>query len=284
MDTQKLRAVLAAVEYKSLAKAAQSFGYTPSAMTHIANSIENDLGVKLLKRTHSGIEMTEEGKALYPKLLSFLALEDKILAQASAFSLDRCSSLRIGSFASVALYVLPELLKKFKALNPDVKISVTVQSSFPQPQTDEDFDIVFSESTPFDSDNTYPFMRDRFSVLVSEGIFKNRECVSREELYSQTFIMTNDRIMNTYFDTSRFKEVIKFTSADDMSVISMVREGMGVAVLPSLSINRVEMGVRVLMLEPEVYRTLTYTPNSSYEHSRALREFLSFLKNELSVI
>ena len=39
MDTQKLRAVMAAIRYKSLSKAALEFGYTPSAMTHIANSV-----------------------------------------------------------------------------------------------------------------------------------------------------------------------------------------------------------------------------------------------------
>ena len=282
MDTQKLRAVIAAVEYKSLSKAAESFGYTPSAMTHIANSVENELGVKILKRTHSGVELTEDGISLYPELVSFIALEDKILKSASSLSSDRCNSLTIGSFASISLYVLPELLKKFKRKYPDIKISVTVQSSFADTSEEKDFDIVFSEISPNNSEAALPFMKDRFVVLAAEEEFFGKESVNREELYSHTFIMTNDRIMNTYFDLTRFKEIVKFTSADDMSVISMVREGMGIAVLPQLSVKRVEKGVRVLDLEPKVYRTLTYTPSPSSEDSRALRLFMSFLKDEMS--
>ena len=56
---------------------------------------------------------------------------------------------------------------------------------------------------------------------------------------------------------------------------------MGIAVLPSLSVRRVEKGVRVLELLPEVYRTLTYTPNYSRDPSRALRLFMSFLNDEM---
>jgi len=281
MDTQKLRAVIAAVECKSLSKAAERFGYTPSAMTHITNSVENELGVKILKRTHSGVVLTEEGVSLYPELVSFIALEDKILKSAESISTDRYNSLTIGSFASISLYVLPELLKKFKRRYPDIKISVTVQSSFTEPSYDNDFDIIFSELSPLSSDDARPFMRDRFAVLAAEDVFSGRVSVTREELYPHTFIMTNDRIMNTYFDLSRFNEIVKFTSADDMSVISMVREGMGIAVLPSLSVRRVEKGVRVLELLPEVYRTLTYTPNNSRDPSRALRLFMSFLNDEM---
>lgn len=284
MDTQKLRAVIAAVECKSLSKAAERFGYTPSAMTHITNSVENELGVKILKRTHSGVVLTEEGVSLYPELVSFIALEDKILKSAESISTDRYNSLTIGSFASISLYVLPELLKKFKRRYPDIKISVTVQSSFTEPSYDNDFDIIFSELSPLSSDDARPFMRDRFAVLAAEDVFSGRVSVTREELYPHTFIMTNDRIMNTYFDLSRFNEIVKFTSADDMSVISMVREGMGIAVLPSLSVRRVEKGVRVLELLPEVYRTLTYTPNYSRDPSRALRLFMSFLNDEMGSV
>jgi len=44
MDDNKLRAVLTAVQCGSFGKAAAQLGYTQSAMTHLVNKLEAELG------------------------------------------------------------------------------------------------------------------------------------------------------------------------------------------------------------------------------------------------
>ncbi len=55
MDIQKIKVILSAIEHKSLSRAAEEISYTPSAMSHIADAIERELGVKILQRTPLGM-------------------------------------------------------------------------------------------------------------------------------------------------------------------------------------------------------------------------------------
>ena len=50
MDTKKLEALAAAVEYGSFTRAAENLGYTQSGLTHMMNSLEKDIGFPVLLR------------------------------------------------------------------------------------------------------------------------------------------------------------------------------------------------------------------------------------------
>ena len=61
MDTNKIKMFLLTEKYKSFSKTAEEFSYTPSAISHIADSLEEELGVKLFIRSRKGVELTEAG-------------------------------------------------------------------------------------------------------------------------------------------------------------------------------------------------------------------------------
>ena len=52
MDISKIEILLRAIELGSLSKASNEFLYTPSAVSHILDSIENEVGVKALYETN----------------------------------------------------------------------------------------------------------------------------------------------------------------------------------------------------------------------------------------
>ena len=62
MDTRKLESLIAAAELGSFTKAAQILGYTQSGLTHMMKSLEQELGVQLLVRSHTGISLSHAGK------------------------------------------------------------------------------------------------------------------------------------------------------------------------------------------------------------------------------
>ena len=70
MDDSKLRALLTAVQCGSFGKATAQLGYTQSAMTHMVNKLEAELGCTLLARSSHGVRLSEEGApaALYTGL------------------------------------------------------------------------------------------------------------------------------------------------------------------------------------------------------------------------
>lgn len=54
------------IETHSFTKAAESLGYTQSAISQMIASLEEELSIKLLKRSRVGVKLTIEGEKLYP--------------------------------------------------------------------------------------------------------------------------------------------------------------------------------------------------------------------------
>ena len=64
MDSKKFEILMTAVNLGSFSKASEVVGYTQSGLTHLINGLEREIGMKLIRRDHSGISLTEDGEAL----------------------------------------------------------------------------------------------------------------------------------------------------------------------------------------------------------------------------
>lgn len=65
MYSQQLKIFLKVAQKGSLSKAAEDLFVTPASVMKQMNTLENRLGIILLKRTNQGIELTEAGKYIY---------------------------------------------------------------------------------------------------------------------------------------------------------------------------------------------------------------------------
>ena len=95
MDDRKLKTLLAAVRTGSFSKAAEELICTQSAVTQTMNSLEDELGVRLVERSHSGVRLSEEGEALLPFIVEADAAMNKLEREAKAVSEGRAQPLRI---------------------------------------------------------------------------------------------------------------------------------------------------------------------------------------------
>lgn len=129
MDDSKLRALLTAVQCGSFGKAAVQLGYTQSAMTHLVSKLEAELGCTLLLRSSKGVCLSEEGEHLLPYIHGVINACDALRQEAEEQGEVYGRALRIGCFASIARASLPELLRKFRKLHPEIKVDVLVQGS-----------------------------------------------------------------------------------------------------------------------------------------------------------
>ena len=64
MDDRKIEALLTTVKTGSFSKAAEELSCTQSAVTQMMNTLEDELGVKILQRSHNGVRLTEQGEQL----------------------------------------------------------------------------------------------------------------------------------------------------------------------------------------------------------------------------
>lgn len=278
MDTQKIKAILSSAEYKSFSKTAEELLYTPSALSHMADSLEKELGVKLLDRTPKGVEFTEHGKKLKDKLEAVIYAEESLMRSARALAQTNEQSVRIGAYFSISFYLLPEIIKEFKSRYPNVSISISVEDGFSDWIKNDMVDVVFTDSGKKDGEEWIPFMKDRYVAVLPDGVLDDKKTVNREDLYEYTYISVNDGKTKEYVDESSFKKIVKFSSTDDLGVLALVKEGIGVAILPSLIAQKGFDGVHTAVIEPEYYRLLGF----SYRKDKmkyGLKKFVEFLQD-----
>lgn len=118
MDDGRLRAVLTAVDRGSFSKAAAELGYTQSAMTHLVNNLEAELGCTLLNRGSHGVRLSEEGEQLLPYIKSVIDACDALRQEAAAQSRTQRHQLSLGCFASIARSALPQLCRNSRRSTP----------------------------------------------------------------------------------------------------------------------------------------------------------------------
>ena len=276
METMKIKAILSAAKYKSLSRAAEDFSYTPSALSHMADSLEEELGVKLLLRTRAGVSLTEEGKLLAEKMDAVLRAENELIAAASEIGGAHRSELRIATYSSISTYLLPSIVKQFKKENPSIRVSISVSDVVRGSLENDSADIVFGDLKAIEANEHVIIMEDRYVAVLADGMFSGRRSVSREELYPYPYISTNESALRTYFDETRFAEILRFDSVDDTSVLALVKEGMGVAVLSSLATRKHVKGVRTAMLTPKFSRAIGFAYRKK---SPATERFINFMKD-----
>lgn len=277
MDTHKIRVILSAIEHKSLSKAAEEFSYTPSAMSHIADSIENELGVKILVRTPLGISLSKDGEELYKYLKAVIDAENNLFAQSQAISKSKENHLRIGAFSSISQNLLPEIISSFRLAHPEIRISMSVEDNL------EDFieknlvDIIFTDEFSYGDNVWLPIKKDPFVAVVASDMMKGKRSVRKEELYEYTYVSTNEKILDSYFDKSRFAGILDFESIDNVSVLNMVKEGLGVSVLPRLMTAKRINGIKIISLEEPVSRTIGFAYKKSVKPTYASKAFIEYL-------
>ena len=280
MDTQKIKAILSALEYKSLSKAAREVSYTPSALSHIADSLEKELGVKIMVRTPLGISLSREGEELYRYLVDVVEAEKRLLQASRALITSKENRLRIGAFSSISQTLLPEIISRFRTAHPGIGISVAVEDNLQNWLENGLVDIIFSDELSFGNNVWLPIKEDPFVAVVPSNLFPGKRKVTKEELSPHTYISINEKILDSYFDKSKFANVLSFESVDNVSVLYMVQRGLGFSVLPQLMINQRISGIKTLRLEDPVCRTIGFAYKKEGRQTLATQTFIKYLKDE----
>ncbi len=120
MNLAKYETLAAAVEQGSLTLAAAQLGITQSAVSHNLDSLEKELGFPVLKRGRAGVRLTEEGERLMPAVRALLSSAEQLGQTAAAIRGLDTGLVRIGAFTSVAVHLLPAVLKEFQTDYPCV--------------------------------------------------------------------------------------------------------------------------------------------------------------------
>lgn len=262
MSLRKYQAFAETVRLGSLTRAAQSLGSTQSRISHILSDLEEEFGFSLLIRSRSGIQLTQAGKLLLPKMQAILQQEAALRTLARDIRQADAGTIRLGAFTSVAVHWLPGIIRDFQAIHPRVELKLFNGDYGDMERWLEkgEIDVGFVALPAPGQARTIPLAADPLMVILPRGHrLCAREAIAPEELRGEDFIsLLQDSAHDTHraLDEAGISPRIKFTTKDDYAILAMVEQGLGVAIVPQLLLKGHREDLAVRPLAPGVSRTI----------------------------
>lgn len=264
LELRHLIALKAVAEEGSFGRAATRLGYTQSAISQQIAVLERIVGQRLIDRPGGSraISLTEAGQLLLTHADGIAARLQAAQADLSALAVGDAGPLRIGTYQSVGARVLPTLLRSFHAAWP--KIDVTLVESaddrellrlVERGEVDLSFVVYPLRPGPFES---VELMRDPYVLLTPEDSAlarRDRPPTLREivelPLIGYRSCRTTEQVEERLRVTGREPRVV-FRSDDNYTVQGMVAAGIGVALVPLLTVDPSDARIAVIGLGDRV--------------------------------
>ena len=236
---EMLRCFHMVAEYGSLADAADALGRTPSAVSMMLKQFEDHIGAPLFESTRKS-RLTPLGEMIYAEASRELAHFDRTVSAIEGLSRAEQGHVRLAVTPSVAQTVMPPILQAYLKQHPGVTIEMidTDSRSVHRELVSERADIGIASLGPIPGFDRELAFTDAFGVVcpVDHPLARNWKRLSWSDLENINFIANGlcahirDEAFQPILDGARL--MVRNTS----SILSLVRAGVGVTLLPQLAI------------------------------------------------
>lgn len=288
MNTFKMiKVFLTSIDSGSFTRAGEILGYTQSNLTQMMRSFEEELGIPLLIKTKKGVEPTSEAKQLIPVMRAMAAQEERFYQEADEIRGIHRGSIRIGSYVSTSSTWLPQVIGYYKNAYPEVEFNIVEsgQEEMLHGLLTGDLDLALMSDPENDQVDFIPVLEDPMVVVFPpDHDLGAYDYVPLEKLQHYPLIMTyreydtdaNKILLDAGLDTS-----VRYRSRDDFAVLSMVQHGLGISILPELTLERFPGRYDYRMLDPESYRSLGIGIRSMKEAGPLARSVINYIKDNI---
>jgi len=125
MNLHHLRLFAAVVEQGGFTNAARALHLSQPAISKSLNELERQLHVSLIERGARGVNLTEPGRALYARARELFGVERVAERELRELRGLKRGSLRVAASTTIATYMLPPVLGRFRLRHPSVRIRAT---------------------------------------------------------------------------------------------------------------------------------------------------------------
>lgn len=129
MDLQRLRTFQVLSETLHFRRAAERLGITQSAVSQQIAALEKELGAALFERIGRRVYLTAPGQVLAREAVKVLSTVSRACDAVSAVSKGDAGRLRVGASTTPGIYLLPEVLGRFRVDFPLVELDFRIANS-----------------------------------------------------------------------------------------------------------------------------------------------------------
>ncbi len=293
MDFKQLNAFLTIGRLQSFTKAAQELGYAQSSITTQIKQLESELDIKLFERIGKNVTLTHEGRKLIPYAKQMLKLCDDIKSNI-AVTEKPSGTLTIGAAESLCVLRLPEILKEYRTLYPDVDVSIKFGScaDFRYFLTNNIVDVAFSlgvkiDSSEFVSEIELP---EKMLLLAYPGhpLLKKDEILP-QDIANESLILTDTgcsyrAAFENILRDAGITPNVALETGSVQAIKQFTMSGLGICLLPQVAVSQEIESKKLIPLNwagPDFGIISQVLYHKDKWISPALKEFISLSKKFL---
>ncbi len=262
MSLNAYRIFCTVAEEKSFFKAAEILYLTPSAVSHSVSTLEDKFGFALFFRNRTGAKLTSDGERLLPYIRNILECEERLQQEADRINGFTSGTVRLGAVSSICNNWLTDILTTFREKFPQIEVNVVQEGYEPllAGARSGALDMAFTSIYENESLMTTPLNRDPLICITPPDYMPiNGVSIGLDDLLHNDLILQRE---GTDYDTISLLRQRnlpvnpKHRIEDDSTILSMVQNGFGLCIVPTLVYLGIPCNVAAYPLEGNEYRTL----------------------------
>jgi len=278
------------VDLGSFTKAAEALGYTQSSISQMIASLEDELSIKLLHRSRTGVKLTLEGEDLYPfiqrSILQYQATQEK----AKEIRGLETGIIRMGTISSITCHWLPHLIKEFQQLYPNVQFILHQgdYSSIQEWIKVGSVDFGFITPPAVTGLQTVTIKEGRMLAILPESHkLAAQSTITLQEIAEEPFILLEEGHFSEpleAFQACNIKPNIQLRLHDDYAIMTMVEAGLGISILAELVLLRTNYNIVLLPVDPPITRILAIGYKDKDSLPIASKYFIEYLLSKIDTL
>lgn len=271
------------VEQGSFTRAAEELGYSQSAVSQNVRALEQETGGTLLSRRKDGVQLTQDGQEFYPYIQSIFQAEQALERKRQETMGLQNSLIRIGTFTSVSRNLLPPMMKRFKEKYPDVRFVLRQgeYTSIPQWIRQGEIDFGFVNQDAVEGMEIRLLYEDHMLAVLPQGHrLEEKSSLTLRDISTEPLILLDEgehSVLLDAFHSAGLTPNLAYEVYDDYSILSMVRQGLGISVLYEKVVAGFEQGLSLRPIQESPRRRVALSWLSWDTMPYAARRFAEFL-------
>ena len=242
LELRHLLALDAVALEGTFGRAAERLGYTQGAVSQQIAALERAIGGSVFDRPGGPrpVRITPLGKVMLAHAREILAK-----AQATAESIERFKAgesgrVDIGTFQSVSNVLLPRIVRRLRDEHPGVDIRVFEEESAVERLQVGELDLAFWVG-PLDGTDSVTLFDDPYVLVARHGEFPDGPVHVKRldgvQMVAFPPTLCDAGRVDASIAAAGVSPIVVFRTQDNGAVLSMVRAGMGSAIMPRLAVD-----------------------------------------------
>lgn len=291
MNLKDLKYIVAVAELKSFVKASERCFVSQPTLSMQIKKLEETLGIKIFERNNKHVLVTDVGESIVTKAKAILHDVDDIEELAHNAQQPFGGNFRLGSFPTLASYILPDLVTLIKDELPDLRLILVEEktSVLIQQLKDGKIDAALLAAPIKDEALTFTSLfDDAFKLAVSaQHRLSNKSTVTPTDIINEPLLLLDEghclrdqALQFCQLNGAKEEQNVRATSLETLR--QMVRANTGITFIPDLAIrdNNGDGNIRYIPFDnPQPTRTICLVWRKTNPKIQLMTFLTELLKN-----